>query len=165
MIHFVLCTLACGITAACGPSDNPVSGAGGGSAAESPDPMTGDRLVLVIEGTGVTDMGGTASLQVQQAPALGFTAFVPPAGFKLISAFSGEAYLLSDPLTAEQVAALKAIDASTMMAIQADVVASGGDLVTDASGDVRVYTATWRTHGSTVVVMPFRDLGKPINMK
>jgi hypothetical protein len=133
------------------------------SAARAPE--VGDRLLLVMESHGVTGIGGTVSLQLQGGPTLGFTALESPSNLHVARGFSGEAYLLSDPLNEAQLEAGQRINGKSTMAVSMNLIADAGDLTSDAQGRVRAIAATWRTRGESVIVMPYLDLGQPLVMQ
>jgi hypothetical protein len=126
--------------------------------------VAGDRLVVVLEATPDSNYGGGATLQFTGVAPLRFVAFRSPTSLKQGPGFAGELYLLSDPLTPEQLDFSDHFKEGTFQfSLNLSFVA--GHLVADSEHEVRAHLAGWHVQGEDATVFSIDTLDKPFTVE
>lgn len=132
----------------------------------SPLPLEiGDRLLVIAEVRPGTEVyGGTIELTKDQAPPLTLHVFEFPDSINFTSDFAAEAFLLSDPILADQLqfAESGSIDDVT---IGGHVYFRSGDFVLDNQERFRIAAASWKKSGDSVTVRVLRVLPPSLRME
>jgi hypothetical protein len=123
--------------------------------------IPGDRLILVLEGTGTA--GGTITFTARKTTPVVFTGFEAPSGFKLTSDYQGEIYLISEPLAHDQIK-LWERQHKTKLKIDSRLSIRNGQLVKNSSGNVRVALGLWHKTPTGVAVRLLDELGRPLHV-